>query len=404
MLDNKPLLDLADQLNEIAESEKNQSHARLWRRHFNVEKQAKIPVKCAMFMDHDSVIWQKLIPPEQRVYQHGLEASIELMIRQRLFKYYNIPDDDFISRIIWLGAPCSAGDPHPWGLPTKMHMPEERLGAYQVEPVIFTSDDLDHLTCPRFSVRRDLAAELVARATALLDGKLPVKLQTDHLHYGPFEWAVRLRGIENLLYDIIDRPQFMHRLMQHLTSGLVGYHRQREESGCYDTDSSLGLHCPYDEVPAELQDKLAGGWVYCHAQSAASISPAMYAEFVQPYNAQIAALFRKVYYHGCENLDKKAIIIRELPNLRHFHVSPWTNPETIVKVMAGRPVALEVHSHPTNTLFVFDEQEIRREVRSRIAKSQGAVFDLKLCDIQTIDNADGKLQLWSKIAQEASTS
>jgi len=213
---------------------------------------------------------------------------------------------------------------------------------------------------------------------------------------------VRLRGIENLLYDVVDRPQFVHRLMDHITTGLVAYHRQREAAGAYDAEASLGLHQPYDEIPASLRHKLEGGWVYCHAQSAASLSPAMYAEFVHPYNERIAALFRRVYYHGCENLNKKAGIIAQLPGLRHFHVSPWTDPEEVIPQLAGRTVVLEVHCHPTNVLFLYDPAEIRQEIRWRIARSQGAVFDLKLCDIQTIEGAENKLSLWSTIAQEES--
>jgi uroporphyrinogen-III decarboxylase len=34
--------------------------------------------------------------------------------------------------------------------------------------------------------------------------------------------------MDNLLYDVIDRPQFVHRLMDFITEGMVRYHRARE--------------------------------------------------------------------------------------------------------------------------------------------------------------------------------
>lgn len=398
-----PLLtDLAAEVKAIATSTEMQKRRELWVRHFNCEAQGKIPVKCAMFIDTDDVVWARLLPREQRTYREGLRARLELSLRQRIFKFRHIPDDDVIEPVLWLWATCSAGEPHPWGVPVELNKPDEPLGAYKPKVALETEADLDHLCYPVFSMQADANARLVEQALELTGGQLEIKLRTDQLHYGPWEWAVRLRGMDNLLYDVIDRPDFVHRLMEHITTGLVSYHQQREAAGAYDAASSLGLHQPYDLIPPELQHKLAGGWVYCHAQSAVLLSPAMYAEFVQPYNARIAALFRRVYYHGCEDLSKKATVIRELPNLRHFHVSPWTDPATVVTALAGYPVVFEVHSHPTHVLFVYDAAAIRREIRDLKARAQGALFDLKLCDIQTIDGAEGKLQLWAQIAQEES--
>jgi hypothetical protein len=69
---------------------------------------------------------------------------------------------------------------------------------------------------------------MLEEAVELTGGLLPIKFHSDELHYGPIEWAVRLRGMDNLLYDVIDRPQFVHRLMDFITEGMVRYHRARE--------------------------------------------------------------------------------------------------------------------------------------------------------------------------------
>ena len=42
-------------------------------------------------------------------------------------------------------------------------------------------------------------------------------------------------------------------------------------------------------------------------------------------NLKIAEIFGKVYYHGCEDLTRKARIISRLPHLRRFHISPWSD-------------------------------------------------------------------------------
>jgi hypothetical protein len=125
----------------------------------------------------------------------------------------------------------------------------------------------------------------------------------------------------------------------------------------------------------------------------------MYAEFVHPYNARLATLFGRVYYHGCEDLSAKAAIIKDLPNLRLFHVSPWTPVEPVVRVLGDR-FALEVHSHPTKVLFEYSAQEMREELRQRHDAAKGTVHVLKLCDVETVGNNWQRLRKWAELARE----
>jgi hypothetical protein len=248
-----------------------------------------------------------------------------------------------------------------------------------------------------------METQLKNHSSSLIGGLLDVHVKNDELHYGPYEWAVRLRGAENLLFDAYDRPEWLHRLMDKITAGMIHYHESREKAGMVGYYSDLPrVHVPYDTAAPGLDRRLSGMWAYVHAQSSASMGPAMYREFVQPYNARLAQLFGKVYYHGCENLGQKAVIITELPNLRYFHVSPWTRLADVLPWTRGRNIVLEVHSHPADVLFNWDGTRIRNEIRKLIDDADGQVFDLKLCDIETIDGAKGKLEYWTDIAMEES--
>ncbi len=48
---------------------------------------------------------------------------------------------------------------------------------------------------------------------------------------------------------------------------------------------------------------------------------------------------------SCEPLERKMSVIAQTPNLRRFHVSPWTDLAQVVEYFQNRLV-LEVHDHP----------------------------------------------------------
>ncbi len=402
------LMDLAAQVLDNWRSTEMERRRQLWTRHSRPERQNKIPVKCATF-DYYDLVWQQLLPEEVFHFKEGLRRELEIQLRIKLNKFARLHDDDVIWPTLWgrvergRGPSADASDDSLWGLPLRIEQTDSVGGAYRPVPPIQEEADLERLRIPRPLPRPAEERRLIEEMATLTGGLLPTKAATDELHYGPYEWAVRLRGAERLLYDAYDRPTWLHRLMAHITEGMVSYHRERESLGMFDAEESLPrVHVSYDEIAPEGMNRLAGAWCYAHAQSAASLGPAMYAEFVQPYNAQITALFHKVYYHGCEDLGRKAAIIRELPHLAYFHVSPWTHLADVIAALGDRPIILEVHAHPTEVLFTYSAAEMRAEIRRLIAGAQGMVFDLKLCDLQTIRGAEGKLEMWTDVAMEES--
>jgi hypothetical protein len=400
---SEPLLvDLASQVLANWQSPEMERRRRLWTGYFAGKRQDKIPVKCAVF-DYYDLVWRQLIPEDTLVFREGLRRDVEVQLRIKLERFRRLPDDEVVWPTLWAqGHPRPSADSL-WGVPLANVEPGMDGGAYRPVPPLNEESDLERLHGPEVVRCPAEEARLTEQISELAGGLLPVRVHTDELHYGPYEWAVRLRGADRLLLDVYDRPAWVHLLMGRITEGMVAYHQAREREGLYDAQSLLPqVHVPFDEVPAGLEARLAGGWCYAHAQSATSLSPAMYAEFVQPYNARVAKLFRRVYYHGCEDLTRKARVIRDLPNLAYFHVSPWTCLEDVVSVFSGTPVALEVHCHPTEVLFTYGPEEMRSEVRQRIAQARGTLFDLKLCDIQTIRGAEEQIERWTQIAMEES--
>ena len=129
-----------------------------------------------------------------------------------------------------------------------------------------------------------------------------------------------------------------------------------------------------------------------------SLSPAMYEEFIQPYNARLAAIFNRVYYHGCEDLTQKIPIIRQLPNLRIFHVSPWTNLEVAVEQL-GQEFVLETHVHPTDTLYTHTPAQIREELKRIMEIADGCSIAI-CCEIHSVGRDPSGVTTWAQIARD----
>ena len=393
------LTDLVQQACALWASPEQDRRRRLWADHFN-GRTTEVPVSCAMFQGSQDLVWQQILPDETFVHKEGMARTLEVHLRHRLWRAEHIPDDTPLDPTFALwGLPPLAPD-ELWGVPLAFESTGQPGGAYKPVPPLQDPADIAKLRAPSFRVDEMAVARQREQGHDLIGEALPVVARADALHNGPFEWAVRLRGMDNLLLDVYDRPEWLKELMAFLQAAIVRYHREREAAGLVHVPTERALHSPWDDCPAGEEGRLAAGWGYLHAQSAASYGPRTYAEFVQPFNVDIARLFGKVYYHGCEDLTQKVEIIRDLPNLREFHVSPWSQVAPIAEALPEH-VSMEVHSHPTNVLFLWGAKEMREELLGLTRGAGDHAFNLKLCDIQTI-NADGGQALitWSEVAKE----
>lgn len=456
------LRELVDRVVEAVGDPRYKPLKDMWTRHNRLQKTRKTPVfvclKKGSGRSANPVTWSELIPPETRVSTDPLEREIELQLRQKLYKHDHIPDDDVLVPTVWIRAVpprdrTAGGDRHDsggdaagrvlstgpsvdaegkgaarlWGLPFRERRTDDPGGAYAVDPVVTSEADVDLLHPPQFEIDEPATRSLVERAQELVDGRLPVKVKTDEVGWSPTETMVSLMGMEAVLYGVIDRPQFIHRIMDFITDGTIAYHRQREEAGAFEPDETWGYRVPYEALPRHAETKqLAFGWMHIGAQSMCGLSPAMYEEFVQPYHARMteavaghrrflspskdrrpskyhakmteAVGAHRVYYHGCEDLTEKIGIIGRLPYLRRFHVSAWTNLEEVARRL-GSQFVFEVCTHP-DTLHVHSREEMRKDVDRIMEIAGGCAIDIVLGEIETVFGEPSVLRTWTEVAQE----
>ena len=69
------LVELAAQVLENWRSAEMERRRGLWMRHFRLQNQDKIPVKCAVF-DYYDLVWQQLIPEDTLHFTAGLRREL----------------------------------------------------------------------------------------------------------------------------------------------------------------------------------------------------------------------------------------------------------------------------------------------------------------------------------------
>ena len=254
--------------------------------------------------------------------------------------------------------------------------------------------------------------ELVERTSELVEGRLVTFLSYPTLTYTPYDFAANIRGMDTLMYDMIDQPQNVHRLMKTITDAVVADDQWREEVGAINVAPSPDgryniivpgrVNCVYLEDDfSDRKPRLSDEWIYVSAQTSAGLGPEQYEEFVHRYNTQICQPrdHDTVYYHACECLDEKYQILATLPGLRRLHVSPWSSGRRAIEAVGDR-IVLEVHCHPGKVLLSFTPAQMREELEQRVAECEGGGLDLNLSDIHSLNDNPDTLRIWAELAQE----
>lgn len=394
--------ELASEVLETCQSKENNRRKELWIKHNNLEGSGNILINLHLWKMADHPVWHEIITEDEIKSTNQEDRFVERQLRQKLFKFKKIDDDDVILPSVWITA-VPANDEPTFGLKPHMETPDNVMGSKKFRSVINNVLDIKKLKKTETTINEKNTADKAARIREICGGILPVKVILPQIGTSPFENVVQFRSMDEILYDFYDQPELIHTMMDFFTNSIIEDYIRLEKLYGFDPESTWDFRIHFDrlEKPGK-PGSLANCWAYISAQSAGIISPFMFEEFIQPYHERIAAIFGKVYYHGCEDLTQKAAIISQLPNLRRFHISPWSDIDSILDEL-GNKFVYETHVHPSNHLFLHDDEKIKQDVRELAlkCKNRGVTADINLSDIETIHGEPDKLIRWSALAREA---
>ena len=280
--------------------------------------------------------------------------------------------------------------------------------SHQYVDQLDTEEKLEQLHAPVIEAHPENDIANLAKANEILNGILPVKLQGVGIYHAPWDEISMLRGVEPIFFDMLDRPEFIHKTIRKFMEIEMSKLDQFEALGLLDAELD-SLHCtpPYTKDlhnPADPTKKtpLTSMWFRCMAQMFSNISPAMFDEFELQYEIPLAERCGLTYYGCCEPLDNFLPLLKEkLPNLRKLGVSPWADITKCAQEIGGNYVYAR-KPNPAMVAGFLDPAAIRKEISDtiKVCLEYKCPYEFVLKDISTVGHNPYNLIKWNQIVQE----
>ncbi len=273
--------------------------------------------------------------------------------------------------------------------------------SHQYRDVLEAEEALEKVHLPEFTLRPDRDEASMNFMTDLLGEVMPVKLcGHDYLYFPPWDDISMLRGVEPILIDMYDRPEYLHRIMRKFTDAAIARLDFIEQNSHVDP-TSVNLHCTPGMVSGLAEDGWKATWFRGMAQMFSTVSPEMHDEFEIQYIRPLAERFAYTYYGCCEPLDNKLDVVKKISNLRKIGVSPWANEEVCGEQIGGDYVYAR-KPNPAYVAIETDPEVIRKETEKtvQVCQKYGCPCEFVLKDISTVSHRPENLIVWAKTVSE----
>lgn len=399
--DTKILRELANRYFEIANSDKNKENILLHKK-VNDLKQTR-PIVLI-----DEIPWHEMNINDELTLQceDDYHREIEFHFRTSIFKWTHIPADMVltpyfgVSKIIHstgLGVGRIVGNNEDYA--------QSHLFVNQFE----TEADLEKLCFETITYDEKATKKIYSNVANIFGDILPIKISGEATGYGlgckNWDDIVVLSGLETLFYDLIEKPEFMHKFVGRLTDIFINKIKQYDNLGLFDGDAYYN-HCTAaltnDLKPNQDHVRAKDVWGRGLAQIFTSVSPYMHDEFDIQYMIKAMEPFGLIYYGCCEPLDNKIHILEKIPNLRKISITPWANVDLATEIIKSKYVVASKPNPSNLAVSRLDNNTIRKEITRIVSacKRNGCSCDIVLKDITTVNKRPENLFEWEKIAME----
>jgi hypothetical protein len=388
---------LAQRLAEAAASPRNATICQRWRDVNALRKPDRPPVWC-----RPVGAWKELLPEDALLCSEPWLRSIERHLRMEIIKL-EIGDDTPLEGTFPVSAVFSYDPPNVWGVDIHQTRPAEEDGAWAYDPPLQTEEDFAKLRLPRLTFNEKRTQINLSRAHDLLGDILPVTLVcAPPLTATLCNPAAYLRGLTQMMLDMIDAPHLMHRLMSHLRDGVLQSMRQVEATGLLTPNNTGPMTCSAPIAPSPPGGPVTykNLWVMANSQEFDQVSPRMWQEFCLNYQLPIFEKFGLVGYGCCENLTHKIDGVLAIPNLRIFVCSAWTDLPTVIE-RVGTEHVIMWRQKASTVVFAPDEAALRHDLDEGLRQLQGCYVQVVLRELQTLAGNQDRLHVWTRLAIEA---
>lgn len=396
----KILRELAAKVAELAARPLEDEKRKLWYRHNALE--ATRPV---IFCDPENG-WREIITENDFRCMGQLARSWEWTLRRQIFWGESMGDDKVVEAVFDVPHEYCESD---WGM-HEIREGGENGGAYHWKAPLKDYTDMDKLHYPVISVDYEKTRAMEELAKEIFGDLLAVRVRTGWWWtLGLTQTLVKLRGLEQIMYDIYDYPDELKQLMAFLRDGHLRKLNFLEQEGLLSLNND-GTYVGSGGFgwTKELPQNDFGGkkvrtidmWGFGESQETSQISAEMFEEFVLPYQIPILERFGLNCYGCCEPLNKRWHAVKKIPGLRRVSVSPWAD----IKVMAEKLEDKYIYSMKPNPAYLavphMDEELIRKSLREAMKATCNCRVEIIMKDNNTIGKNPQNVIKWCRIARE----
>ena len=396
--------ELGQQVAEIAALPQQQKTIDLWKALNGLN-----PVRGMVMIDQ--ICWHEMDVDDELVLQceDGFCRGLEGQFRRTLYCWKHMRADMVVEPFVTLSKAIRGGG---FGVPviqeTAVTDPRNGVVGHRYIDQMKTEEDVLKIQMTVISHDEEATARTEAQAQEIFDGILGVRMQGSMPGFAPWDSIVQWRGTDAMIIDMLDRPEFMHKIIDRATESQLSMLDQLEEQGLFGYGQNR-IHCTgafTDELPSpDFDAEHPTGmdlWTSGMAQIFSTVSPAMHDEFEIQYAAKWYDRFGLGYYGCCEPLDQKIDIIRKLPRVRKISMSPWVDEEHGAEQIGGD----FVYSRKPNPAFLaWDDwrpEVVEEDLREtlEVCNRYGTPVEFILKDISTVRYEPQRLWEWVDIAMK----
>ena len=340
----------------------------------------------------------------QDPYWRGVEGQL----RKTIYAWDHFPGDMVVDPFIAIPTSMTNSGYGINSVTTFLAKEEGSVASQHFENVLKDWDDIEKIQPMRLTYNSHQTVQYLEEAKEIFKGIAPVRVRGMQFHLGVWDTISMLMGVETIYYELLDRPEFFHAIMERFTSSVLSGIEQANALGLHG-DTLNTCHCSYIYTDELLPDSGAGKgpysqncWAFGMAQLFSSVSPDMTEEFELPYITRMAEAFGMIYYGCCDRLDDRLDIIKRIPHLKKVSCSPWSHVEAFAEKIGPSLVM----SNKPNPAYVatddFDCDLVRQDLQRTYdaAKRNHVNLEFILKDISTVRHEPERLRQWAEIAME----
>ena len=398
--DRQILRDLAKQVAEIAALPVMEQRRQLWKKHNSLQR-----VRPLILVFPEGA-WAELLPASSLACEGDAARGMEADLRSRIYTHEHFHADNVIEAE-WVVNKVIHNSG--WGIQARHHASTQPRGAWAFDPVIRDHADLNKLRFPQIAYDPESTHSHLTAAEELFGDILDVKLKgIAHISFHMMSLYTSLRGLEQVMYDMVEEPAMLHDAMAFLEAGHRNLVLQYEEQdlfslnndGTYHSSGGVGYT---DEIPAADFDpehvRPCDMWSSAEAQELAQVSPEMHEEFILSYERRLLQPFALNGYGCCEDLTLKLDQVLTIPNIRRISISPFACVDRCAEKLKGDFI-FSWKPQPAHLVGDFNSEQVRDYIGHTLSVARDCVLEIILKDTHTCQGHPERFDEWTRIARE----